>query len=123
MINFKIKITDIINNGFIGTSPNTKKVFRLQDKSLNGHKFKVNQVLDISIVDISKEEIGNDINGKKFYCVVNEFTNNGFYTKTFDENESIFKRAWRFDERGMFTFPKGFEDEIEYGDILKVEIK
>lgn len=122
IISFELEIIDVLNDGFIGTE--LKKESRISDKfALSNNSFKIGDSVQIKISVINEEDIKKDKQGKEFYCVINELTNNGLYTKSYDENVSRFKRRFWYESRGMITFPREEFNRFEVGDILKVEIK
>jgi len=130
VILFRLKIKRVFNDGFEGIDTESKKRFDqktcfVKDKiCLKENIYKIGQIVNIKIEVISKEDIKEEIPGKKFYCVINELTNEGFYTKSFDENESRFMRRQWFNSRGMITFPnEEIGNSFEIGDILKITIR
>ena len=120
---FNIEIIDTLNNGFIGKDNNFKRRLRIQDTSLKGHNFSNGDKLKITIELIEEEDIKEDKKGKEFYVAINEFANNGFYTKAIKEYENRFKRVFLFEERGMIIFPNDDWERFEVGDVIRVSIK
>ena len=129
IIPFKLKITRIFKDGFEGVDAESEKLFKKKcfvkdNVCLKNNSYHEGDVVRIIIEIIDKEKLGKEITGKRFYCVINELTVEGFYTKTFDETESRFKRRFWYESRGMINFPnEKMSERFEVGDILKIEIK
>ena len=121
IILFKVEIIDVLNNGFIGKDYNSKKA-RIQDTSLFDNEFIEGQRLLVTIEVIDGNDVKEDKRGKEFYVAINEFTNNGFYTKAVKEYEGL-KRVFWYEERGMIMFPNDDWEKFEINDIIKVSIK
>jgi hypothetical protein len=124
-VNFKLKIIEKHKDGFIGKFDNNKKSVIKDRYALTNNIFKKDNKVDINIETIEETEIEEDIIKKKsvtFCCVINSISQNGIYTKKYDKDESIFRRAFWMDERGMITLDESL-DRFEIGDVLKIRIK
>ena len=120
---FRVNVTDVLDNGFIGKSEESKRNARIQDKSLLNNNFKDGDHLIITIEVIDVGDVKNDKPNSEFYVAINEFaTNGGFYTKAIKEYEN-WKRAFLYEERGMIIFPNDDWERFEVNDIIKVIIK
>ncbi len=121
---FKVKIIDVLDNGFIGKDNGFKKKLRVQDTSLKGDAFFEDEELTVTIEVIDEKDVKEDKPNKEFYVAINEFaTNGGFYTKAIKEYENRLKRVLLFEERGMIIFPNDEWESFEVNDIIKVSIR
>ena len=124
-----MKVTDIVADGIIMIGEQDKtlipRLFFLRDKSLNNN-FNKNQLIEISIENITKEDMGEDIVNKSIilYAVVNVVCSGGIWTKYYDEDKGAFHKTFFYDGKGLITLPtlrKG--NPFEIGDFVKMEIK
>jgi len=128
IISFDLKITEVFGDGFQGVDIEDTSFFKsksmIKDKiALKNNSHTIGEIVTIRVETIEENEIRKD-RSSEFYCVVNELTNNGFYTKHYKEYENIFKRAWMYEARGMITFTKEeHANRFDVGDILKVTIR
>ena len=126
-VSFKLRIKNIFVDGFEGHDLEEKRLFKqeslIRDKiALKDTKLKINDIVLVTIEVIDKTQIKEDKKDEEFYVVVNEITNNGFYTKGYDENVSRFKRFFWYETRGMITFTNAKYERFDVGDILKISI-
>jgi len=119
---FKVEVTDVLNDGFIGKNEDLKRDTRIQDKSLLENKFSSGDKLAITIDVIDEKDVKKDKNGKEFYVAINQFSGNGFYTKAVKEYDN-WKRIFLYEARGMLMFPDDEWERLEINDIIKVSIK
>lgn len=127
-LQFRLKIRRILIDGFEGIDTEQKQLFKqestIRDKfALKDTRLKVGDDIIVTIEVITKDNIKEDRKDKEFYCVVNELTNNGFYTKRYDENINRFKRVFWYESRGMITFTEEKYERFEVGDILKISLR
>lgn len=127
-IQYNLKIVDITKDGFFGIDPKSTDLFKqkvmVKDKfALKDNSYQKDDVVSIKIEVIEESNITNEIKEKQFFCVINEFTNNGFYTKHYKEYENRFMRKLFHEARGMMTFYNEDYARLEIGDILKINIR
>ena len=125
-LNYELKIVEIIKGGFIGKSEEFRKNSKIQDNyCFDKNPFNKDDEVEIKIETVDKEEIKEDRISKKsviFYCIVNEVSLNGFYTKKYKEEENLFKRVFFEEIRGFVTLPDEKMNRFEMGDILRIEV-
>ncbi|MEK0351005.1 MAG: hypothetical protein QQN60_07255 [Nitrosopumilus sp.] len=123
-ISYKLKIIEVIEDGFRAVSPNTRGISIVRDNiSLKNHSFKKGDLIKISLELVerkSEDEIGNSV---RFCIAVFQTASNGIYTKTFVDNENPYKSILFYQSRGMITSKVLENNPFEIGDLIEVEIQ
>jgi len=126
-IQYQLKITEKVYDGFKGILPTEKKFFK-----------SINQVRDnkitipfekgdlIKVILESKEKVQEDFIGEdliQFYIVVYQIATNGLYTKSYVEGVDPKQSTFFYESRGMITSPVLENNRFEQGDIIRVTLK
>lgn len=117
----RLKIVDVVGDGFFGINQNNNKALVKDKFALKNNGYKIGDVVEVNIELVDEKDVRKEKKGKEFYCAINDFTNNGFYTKNYKEYEN-WKRLFLYESRGMMTFLNDY-NRFNLNDIIKVKIR
>jgi|TARA_Y100000310_G_scaffold258198_1_gene266522 hypothetical protein len=122
-ISYKLKIIEVIEDGFRAISPDTSGLCIVRDNvSLKNHSFKKKDLVKINLELV--ETVSEDETHPMSFCVVVfQIASNGIYTKTFVDGENPLKSILFYQSRGMVTSKVLEQNPFEIGDLIKVTIE
>ena len=118
-----MKIIEAFYDGFRGYAQTGISIIR-DNISLKDHPFQKEDMVRIDLELEQKKRLDEVSDSTvKFHIAIFQLASNGFYTKTYKEDENPYKGILFYESRGMITSPSLIKNPFEVGDLLKITVK